>query len=79
MLWNHRNIHSDDEYGECSRCGRELYRYDEAYDIDGDIVCEDCVTDEEAEFYYSATMGEMREDAYSIYQEEEYEATSRAF
>ncbi len=74
MSWGYKNIHSDDEYGECSRCGRELYRYDEAYYIDGELVCIDCATDEEAELYYAETMGEMREDAYSIYLEELHES-----
>ncbi len=74
MLWGQQNIHSDDAYGECSRCGRDLYRYDAVYYIDGDLVCVDCATDEEAEFFYAETMGERLEDAYSIYLEEQYES-----
>lgn len=69
-FFGQENIHSDDAYGECARCGRELYRYDEAYFIDGALVCTGCATDEEAEYYYAETMGERREDAYSIYREE---------
>lgn len=65
-----KNIHHDDEYGVCSRCGGELYRYDKAYYINEDLVCTDCVTDEEAEFFYAETMDERLEDAYSIYMEE---------
>ena len=74
MLFGRKNIHHNDEYGVCSRCGGELYRYDEAYDIDGDLVCTDCATDDEAEFYYAATMDERIEDAYSIYMEEQHES-----
>lgn len=74
MQWERESIHSDDAYGECSRCWRELYRYDEAYYINGEYVCIDCATDEEAEDFYVSTMGEMREDAYSIYMEELHES-----
>lgn len=73
-LFGHTSIHSDDEYGVCSRCGKELYRYDEAYYIDGELVCIDCATDEEANFFYAETMGKMIEDAYSIYMEEQRES-----
>lgn len=69
--FGHKNIHSDYEYGVCSRCGGELYRYDEAYYIDGEFVCIDCATDEEAEFFYAETMGERLEEAYSVYMEEQ--------
>lgn len=74
MLFGCKNIHHDGEYGECVRCGRELYRYDEAYYIDGEIVCTDCATDEETEFFYADTMGERLEDTYSIYMEELHES-----
>ncbi len=74
MQWGHKNIHSDASYGWCSRCGLELYRYDKAYYIDGELVCIDCATGEEAEFFCAETMGERREDVYSIYLEELYES-----
>lgn len=74
MLFGHKNIHRDEEYGVCSRCGGELYRYDKAYDIDGELVCADCATDDEAEFFYAETMDEMIEDSYSIYMEEQRES-----
>lgn len=74
MFFGQKSIHSDDKYGECSRCWRELYRYDEAYNIDGEYVCIDCATEEEAEFFYAETMGERRENAYDIYMEGLYES-----
>lgn len=69
-----KNIQHDGEYGECTRCGKDLYRYDEAYYIDGGLVCTDCATDEEANDFYSETMGEILDDAYSIYMEELHES-----
>lgn len=74
MFFGQKSIHYDGEYGECSRCGRELYRYDEAYYIDGEIACTACVTDEETNDFYSETMGERLDDAYSIYMEELHES-----
>lgn len=72
--FGYKNIHHDDEYGVCSRCGGELYRYDKAYYINEDLVCTACATDKEAEDYYKETMNDRLEDAYSVYIEEEHEA-----
>lgn len=74
MLFGNKDIHHDKKYGECSRCRKELYRYDEAYYIDGDFVCIDCATDTEVEYFYTETMGERLEDAYAIYMEALYES-----
>lgn len=79
MLFGHKNIHHDGEYGECSRCWKELYRYDDAYYIDGEYVCIDCATDEEAEYYYAETMGDRLEDDYNIYMEEQYESLLQGY
>ena len=64
--YGYNNIHSDDEYGRCSRCGTELYDYDKAYYIEEGFVCMDCATNEEVDYFYAETMSEMFEDTFSI-------------
>lgn len=66
MVYGYNNIHSDDEYGRCSRCGTELYDYDKAYYIEEEFVCMDCATNEEVDYFYAETMSEMFEDTFSI-------------
>lgn len=31
--------------GECAHCGEELHDYDEHYDFDGILVCDECLID----------------------------------
>lgn len=32
-------------FGYCDECGGDLYEGDTVYKIDGDVICEDCLSD----------------------------------
>ena len=31
--------------GKCVHCGADIHDYDDHYDFDGDLVCDDCLID----------------------------------
>lgn len=36
--------------GKCTQCGAVLYSFDDYYDVDGTLICDDCLYDWAAQY-----------------------------